>query len=95
MSPETEREFSYTFVVTVIGLLLNFLISLFVDFSRLGILILLELPMIPILLILITQINKKTFFSLKTISMIFEAFIWSYAIVGCIELCLAMTGKIY
>ena len=95
MSPETEREFSYTFIIAAAGLFLYWLLSLVIDFDALGSLCLLGIPLVPVILLLITQIGKKTFFSLKTISLAFMTLIQTWGIICFIMLCLFISGKLH
>ena len=95
MSPETEKEFTYTLIIAAVGLFLYWLLSLAIDFDALGSICLLGIPLVPIILLLITQVGKKTFFSLKTISLAFMTLIQTWGIICFIMICLLICGKLH
>ena len=89
---QAEKDFGYAFVIAAAGVSLVLLSERFIGNEATGVLAFLFVPMI---IQLLTQLPKKTFFSSRTISLLCMTYISTIGIYLLIVLYLVMTGKLH
>ena len=89
---QAEKDLGYAFVIAAAGVSLVLLSERFISFDPLGPW---AIVLVPMMIQLLTQLPKKTFFSLRTVSLLFMTFISAIGICLLILLYLVMTGKLH